>query len=292
MRTSFGSKLRPVALIFAALTLVGVSAGCDDVEEVQPAPSVPVTWTTKAAEPAKVPQPQSAQAQSTETELEATERAEAAAAESGAAAPGQSATVLYVTDGDTIRTVEGRVRIVGIDTPEKGECGFAEASAALEALFSRGDAVILEQPEGVDSEDHYGRLLRYVATEDGVDVGLMQIQAGNAVARYDSTDGYAHHPREEQYHAAQLAVLDSAGNVITKSCGAEIPSPAPAPQPDAPGEQWWTQYGSCTKLKKNTVGHPKGPFNRDNPGEADIYNWFVYGTGHNGDRDGDGLACE
>jgi hypothetical protein len=56
-------------------------------------------------------------------------------------------------------------------------------------------------------------------------------------------------------------------------------------------DEWWRQYSSCTKLKKNPNGHPTGPFARDNPAEAAIYDWFAHGTGNNGDGEGDGLAC-
>ena len=35
-----------------------------------------------------------------------------------------------------------------------------------------------------------------------------------------------------------------------------------------------------------------GLWERYNPAEVDIYDWFQYGTGHRGDGDGDGLACE
>ena len=49
-----------------------------------------------------------------------------------------NATVVYVTDGDTIGVeVDGvveRVRLLGIDTPEYDECGFDEASAEAEAI--------------------------------------------------------------------------------------------------------------------------------------------------------------
>ena len=66
-----------------------------------------------------------------------------------------------------------------------------------------------------------------------------------------------------------------------------------AQPPAAPSvDEWWRQYSSCTKLKKNTNGHPTGPFSRDNPPEAAVYDWFANGTGNNGDGEGDGLACE
>jgi len=217
--------------------------------------------------------------------------------------------LLGVTDGDTIETSEGTVRIIGIDSPEAGECGYEEASALIAGLVPVGDAVILELPEGQNERDRHGRLLRYVATEGGVDLGLAQIEAGNAVARYDSNDGYPRHPKEAAYRAAQIATLE-AGGVLTPACKtaeeaaeraaaeaaaeaeAQVRS-APVPLAEAPAEQpWYLQYPSCAALKRNTVGHPTGPFNRDDPAQAEIYNWFEYGTGHHGDGDGDGLACE
>ncbi|WP_438352357.1 thermonuclease family protein [Microbacterium sp. CJ88] len=217
-----------------------------------------------------------------------------------------TATLVAVVDGDTIETSAGTVRIIGIDTPERGECGHDEASAALTSAVAPGDAVTLTLPAGENDTDDYGRLIRYVVTAGGVDLGMLQLQAGNAVARYDSRDGYPAHPREVEYRSAQLASLDVGRKVVTAACAAAAAPPAPvvepapvvvAPAPAPPAavpatDTWWTGYGSCTKLKQNTVGHPTGPFSRDDPAQAAIYTWFTQGTGHNGDGDGDGLACE
>ncbi|MDQ2669592.1 MAG: hypothetical protein M3Y31_03095, partial [Gemmatimonadota bacterium] len=81
--------------------------------------------------------------------------------------------------------------------------------------------------------------------------------------------------------------------VVTTSCTAAPAETAPA-ETTAPvtDDAWWTKYSSCTKLKKNTVGDPTGPFRGDDPRQADIYDWFAYGTGNHGDGDDDGLACE
>lgn len=215
---------------------------------------------------------------------------------------------LAVIDGDTVETSAGKVRLIGIDTPERGECGHDVASTAIGKLLSRGDSIELVLPDGQRDEDRYNRLLRYVIAGDGTDLGLMQIEAGNAIARYDSRDGYPKHPNEASYREAQIATAGPDRKVITNSCAMEavappapapvpVPPPAPLPTPapspaDPSVDTWWTQYTSCTKLKKNGVGHPKGPFNRDNPAEAEIYKWFEHGTGNHGDGDGDGLACE
>ncbi len=116
---------------------------------------------------------------------------------------GEVAILVAVIDGDTIATDRGKVRIIGIDTPERDECGYAEASALLADLMTPGDELTLELPPGQNAEDRYGRLLRHVFTAEGVDVALRQLQKGVAVARYDSTDGYPKHPYEREYHAAE-----------------------------------------------------------------------------------------
>jgi micrococcal nuclease len=212
-------------------------------------------------------------------------------------------TFASVVDGDTIETSAGTVRIIGIDAPESGECGFAEASALVSSLLAPGDPTLLTLPEGENEADNYGRILRYVDTAQGVDVALSLLTGGLAVARYDSTDGYPAHPREGVYHAAQIATLTADGAVTTVACkaasdaaeqarimGEQEAVEAPAPPPAV--DEWWKQYTSCTKLKKNVNGHPTGPFSRDNPTEAAAYDWFANGTGNNGDGEGDGLACE
>lgn len=132
----------------------------------------------------------------------------------------EQAVVIAITDGDTIRADLGKIRIIGIDTPEQGECGSTDAAAALEALIPAGSNVTLTLPEGQNDVDRYGRLLRYVTTARGDDVGLALIESGHAVARYDSTDGYPAHPKQADYHAAQHATLTPEGEVITSQCAA------------------------------------------------------------------------
>lgn len=216
--------------------------------------------------------------------------------------PSAAVTFMSVVDGDTIETSDGMVRIIGIDAPESGTCGHPEASALVSSLLTAGDPINLSLPAGQNDTDQYERLIRYVDTAAKVDVGLSLLQAGLAVARYDSTDGYPAHPRESAYHAAQTATLGADGTVVTVDCkaaadaaeheriAAEQRAAEEAATPVV--DEWWRQYGSCSQLKKNTNGHPVGPFNANNPDEAVLYDWFQYGTGHSGDGDGDGLACE
>jgi len=65
-----------------------------------------------------------------------------------------------IIDGDTIE-IEGpeRVRLIGIDTPEKGQFLFEEATQRLEELIG-GKEILLEAD--ITERDKYGRLLRYV----------------------------------------------------------------------------------------------------------------------------------
>jgi len=105
--------------------------------------------------------------------------------------------VIRVIDGDTVVIAgDERVRLIGIDTPEKSQCGFDEAKQALEKLLAAGPATFYS---GTTSDkDKYDRLLRYIEVE-GIDVGLNLILNGFAIARYDSRDGYGPHDRENEY---------------------------------------------------------------------------------------------
>lgn len=107
--------------------------------------------------------------------------------------------VTEVIDGDTVDLGNGeRVRLVGIDTPERGECGYEKAADALSALVLGRHVELVRSDE---DRDQYARLLRYVDV-DGLDAGLALLRRGLAVARYDSRDGYGFHPREPRYVAA------------------------------------------------------------------------------------------
>lgn len=120
---------------------------------------------------------------------------------------GPAVAVTDVIDGDTIDTTAGRVRVIGIDTPERGECNFGPATSLLKRLIAQsGNQVVLTAVPGKDDVDRYGRLLRYIDSPSGQDFGRELIAAGLAIARYDSRDGYGAHPRESDYVALDAAV--------------------------------------------------------------------------------------
>jgi micrococcal nuclease len=101
----------------------------------------------------------------------------------------QNATLVSVTDGDTITvTVDGtkeKVRLIGIDTPETKkpdtpvQCFGPEASAFTTSLLPKGTPLHLERD--VEARDKYGRLLAYVyRTDDGMFVNMEIIARGYA----------------------------------------------------------------------------------------------------------------
>lgn len=101
-------------------------------------------------------------------------------------------TVVDVIDGDTIKIKFAddsteKIRLLGIDTPEKNdthktvECFSNEASAYLKDLI--GDKSIdLKKDKSADNRDKYKRLLRYAYTSDGEDIDLKMIKDGYAYA--------------------------------------------------------------------------------------------------------------
>ncbi|HEY5423922.1 MAG TPA: thermonuclease family protein [Ilumatobacteraceae bacterium] len=140
--------------------------------------------------------------------------------------------VSSVVDGDTIDVVgpdgyASTVRLIGIDTPERNQCGFAAATHAMTTLVDDKDVVL--SPGARDDIDKYGRLLRYVGV-DGVDAGKAMIDAGLAIARYDSRDGYGRHIREDDYVAADDA---SASNLACSAPPTTAPAKRVAPLPIA-----------------------------------------------------------
>ena len=87
--------------------------------------------------------------------------------------------VIRVIDGDTFATCGNQsVRLFGVDTPERGEKCYREATARLWELAGGGVRVEL----GPRSQDRYGRLLYYVYTQDGASIDEILVSEGLAKA--------------------------------------------------------------------------------------------------------------
>ncbi len=162
-----------------------------------------------------------------------------------------SARITDVVDGDTvkIRAFDARrasytVRLIGIDTPETVrpgvavECGGREAkSRLLRAAFTRpqdrdddglldtkggqGRRALVVTDPSQDKFDRYGRLLAYVTTRQGRELGRGQLAAGWA-------EVYVFERRFRRYRgytrAARGARRDRRG--VHRQCGGDFHRPA------------------------------------------------------------------
>ncbi|MEU4607464.1 thermonuclease family protein [Kribbella sp. NPDC023972] len=184
--------------------------------------------------------------------------------------PSSVASVASVVDGDTLRLVDGRtVRLIGVDSPERGECGFGPASTLTKRL-TLGKRVTLGTGAR-DDRDRYGRILRYVQV-GSTDVGLALLRAGLATARYDSRDGYGSHPRELTYVRVDAATPQRA-----------CPVPKPTPRP--------TESGNCDPSYPG-VCIPPAPPDLDCPDIA-YRDFRVVGPDPHGfDGNDDNVGCE
>lgn len=196
-------------------------------------------------------------------------------------------TAARVIDGDTIVTSAGdTIRLAGIDTPERGQCGYSEATANLRRTLA-GNTLTLTKA-GLTDRDKYGRLIRYVDVGEQ-DAGMGQIMGGFARARYDSRDGYGRHPRQDDYVTADAATPSiCAASSTTQAAESTAAAPAAsatatreATEPDTetepPETGKTTPYANCTEVREAGAA----PLHRGDPG---------YSTRL--DRDGDGTACE
>jgi len=87
--------------------------------------------------------------------------------------------VTKVIDGDTVHINGESVRLICIDTPERGEEGYQEATEFLESLILNKE-VKLE--EDITKRDKYNRLLYYIFTKDGKFVNEIMVKEGYAEA--------------------------------------------------------------------------------------------------------------
>ena len=99
--------------------------------------------------------------------------------------------VIDVIDGDTIELASGeRVRYLGINAPEmltsykKGECYAREAKEQNKELVFGKKVYLIRD---ISDRDKYGRLLRYVYTEDAF-VNFMLAEGGYAKAQIFAPD--------------------------------------------------------------------------------------------------------
>lgn len=137
----------------------------------------------------------------------------------GATVVKQRAKIVKIVDGDTVDarisatgTVK-RVRLIGINTPEAGTCGYATATSSMKALTPVGTIVTLVSDPSQSLKDRYGRLLRYVM-KSGADMNRAQVWRGMAKLYVVTGDPFQ---RVASYRGA-LASARNHNRGLWKSC--------------------------------------------------------------------------
>ncbi|WP_010047163.1 MULTISPECIES: thermonuclease family protein [Streptomyces] len=196
--------------------------------------------------------------------------------------------VLRIIDGDTLevrgdgrilpKDAVARVRLLEIDTPERGACFADDATARTTTLLPPGSRIRAERD--VELTDRYDRYLLYVWNEQGTFVNESLVRSGHAEAvLYPPNDKYWTKISDAEDAAQQ------AGAGLWTACPEQPETPiAPPGSPDPPAP--------------DTPTHPDLP---DGPpaGVPDVDCsdlsgpvWVGPDDPHRLDRDGDGIGCD
>jgi micrococcal nuclease len=191
-------------------------------------------------------------------------------------------TVTWVVDGDTIdvRLTSGkreRVRLIGIDSPERGAC-FASKSADRARQLALSKPVVLRGDATQATRDRYGRLLAYVWIPGGRDLGY-QLIAGGFAKVYVYRNAFQ---RLSAYRKAEAGAKTSAAG-SWRACGSTTPVPVVSnPQP---AKGCHASYSPCLPIV--------GDLDCADIRALGVAPVRVLGSDpYRLDGDGDGLGCE
>ena len=193
-------------------------------------------------------------------------------------------TVTHIVDGDTLDVQIGsrteRIRVIGIDTPERGVC-YANAATAAATSLASGRPVVLRGDPTQDTRDRYGRLLAYVGLPEGKDLGYQLVAGGFArVYVYDN------HPfqRVTAYRAAEAIGRRRSSSLWR--CGTTT-SPAPVVSAPEPRSNCDSSYPGVCIPPYSEVGDL-------DCGQITFRNIRIVGSDPHGfdGRDHDGVGCE
>jgi len=88
-------------------------------------------------------------------------------------------TLPVAVDGDTIQSGESFVRLVQINTPDRRECGYQEATEYTAKFLKLNGKLVLTTDKNLDSFDGYGRALGYL-TKGNRNLNLELVKYGYA----------------------------------------------------------------------------------------------------------------
>lgn len=189
----------------------------------------------------------------------------------------EPATLVRVIDGDTIdvriNSSTERVRYIGVNTPERNQPGYSEATQANRSLVESGPLWLARD---VSERDRFGRLLRYVIAGEQF-VNLALVEQGMAQAATFPPDVRC----ADTYLAAQQQARENGAGLWANRPALAQPTVVPAT-----GQQCHPAYPD--------VCIPPPPPNldcRDIPHRRFRVDW-TYGDPHGFDGDRDGIGCE
>ena len=217
---SFGVLLRLQAFGACIAVLSAACSGGADLDgetpSLDPTTSVETTATIEPSTPRPSPSSSGPGATSSPSPVVTGTDAASPTSTQRPDSSGVIAMVVGVTDGDTfdarIGGVVEAVRVIGINTPERGECYYQEATVRLSELVLNTE---IRLEADVSNRDQFGRLLRYVYVGD-LFVNEVLVREGYAIARrYEPDIAMA-----GQLEAAQAeAQLDRVGVWAPSACG-------------------------------------------------------------------------
>jgi endonuclease YncB( thermonuclease family) len=202
--------------------------------------------------------------------------------------------IASVTDGDTLRLVDGRrVRLLQIDTPElgSGECYSRAARTELLRLAPPGPHVVLEADPQLDRVDGYGRASRYIGRGGG-NVNVELVRRGAATP-------YFYRGERGRYAGALVtaaALARAAKRGLWKACPATVLDPYRPVQTGRSGPRATPSATSSCAPSYPGVCIPPPPPDldcADVPARSFAVRWDVADPDpHHFDGDRDGVGCE
>ena len=164
----------------------------------------------------------------------------------------ETAKVSRVIDGDTVAVVlngkRKKVRIIGIDTPEtvdtrKSIQCFGKKASAIAKQKLTGETVLLEIDPTQGEKDKYGRLLRYIWTNNGkIDFGKFMITAGYA---YEYTYKLPYKYQQEYKQAEKEARETKKGLWADDACPSATPKPTVTSRRSSKKKASAVKQGNC-----------------------------------------------
>jgi micrococcal nuclease len=107
--------------------------------------------------------------------------------------------VTRVVDGDTLDVGDIRIRLALVNTPERGEPGYSEATAFTKSLCPVGSTVLVDEDDGQRSGS-YGRMVAKVFCEGKI-LNAELLYSGHAgmYTQYCSVSEFAGEPWAREY---------------------------------------------------------------------------------------------